>query len=71
MLAARDPSIVKRTILATIAMVLDAWRLCVCVRDKMRTYMCESGSGVAAVVSAVLDHKTADASRGLKWPEKQ
>ena len=53
MLAARDPSIVKQTILATIAMVLDAWRLCVCVRDEMRTYMCENGSGVAAVAIAV------------------
>ena len=53
MLAARDPSIIKRTILATIAMVLDAWRLCACVRDEMRTCMCKNGSGVAAVAIAV------------------
>ena len=32
--------------------------------------MCSSGSGVAAVAIAV-DRETADASRGLKWPEKQ
>ena len=30
-------------------MVQDAWRLYLCVRAKMRTYMCGSGSGVAAV----------------------
>ena len=51
-------------------MVQDAWRLCACVRDDMRTHICESGSGVAAVV-IVVDRKTADASRGLKWPENQ
>ena len=32
----------------------------------MRTYICDSGSGVAAVTIAV-DRETADASRGLKW----
>ena len=32
----------------------------------MRTYVCDSGSGVAAVTIAV-DRETADASRGLKW----
>ena len=40
-----------------------------CVRSEMRTYMCERGSGVAAVAIAV-DRETADASRGLKWPEE-
>ena len=39
-------------------------------RDEMRTYICGSGSGVAAVAIAV-DRETADASRGLKWPGKQ
>ena len=51
-------------------MVQDAWRLCACVCDDMRTHMCKSGGGVAAVAIAV-DRETADASRGLKWPEKQ
>ena len=54
----------------TTCMVQDAWRLCACVRVEMRTYMCESGSDMAAVAIAV-DRETADASRGLKWPEKQ
>ena len=35
----------------------------------MRTYMCKSGSSVTAVAIAV-DRETADASRGLKWPEE-
>ena len=69
MLAPHDPSIVEWAVLATTAMVLDAWRLCACVRGEMRTYMCGSGSGVAAVAIAV-DRETADASRGLKWPEE-
>ena len=47
-------------------MVQDAWRLCACVRAEMRTYICGSGSGVAAVATAV-DRETTDASRGLKW----
>ena len=70
MLAACNPSIVEWAVLATTAMVLDAWWLCACVRGKMRTYMCSSGSGVAAVAITV-DREILDASRGLKWPEKQ
>ena len=46
-------------------MVLDACWLCACVRGEMRTYMCGSGSGVAAVTIAV-DRETADASRSLQ-----
>ena len=69
-LAACNPSIVEWAVLATTAMVLDAWWLCACVRGKMRTYMCSSGSGVAAVAITV-DREILDASRGLKWPEKQ
>ena len=65
MLEAFDPSIVEWAVLATTAMVQDVWRLYPCVRDVIRTYMCGSGSGVVAV-----DRETADASRGLKWPEK-
>ena len=70
MLAAHDPSIVERTFLATTSIVQDAWRQDPCVRDEMRTYVCERGDGVAAVTIEV-DRETADASRGLKWPEKQ
>ena len=70
MLAACDPSIVRLTVLATTAMVQDVWRLYPYVRDAMRMYICGSGSGVAAVAIAV-DRETPDASRGLKWPEKQ
>ena len=40
------------------------------MRDELRTYMCERGSGVAAVAIAV-DREASDASRGLKRPEKQ
>ena len=40
-----------------------------CVRDEMHTYMCKSDCSVAAVAIAV-DRETADASRGLKWPEE-
>ena len=69
-LAACDPSIVEWAVIATTAIVQDVWRLYPCVRDVIRTYMCGSGSGVAAVAIAV-DRETADASRGLKWPEKQ
>ena len=47
-------------------MVQDACWLCACVSGEMRTYMCDIGSGVAAVTIA-LDRETADASRGLKW----
>ena len=70
MLAACDASIVERAVRAATSMVQDVWWLSACVRAEMRTYMCESGSGVAAVSIAV-DRETADASRGLKWPEKQ
>ena len=69
-LAACDPSIVERAVLAAISMVQDVSQLYPYVRDEMRTHICGSGSGVAAVAIAV-DRKTADASRGLKWPEKQ
>ena len=69
-LASHDPSIVERTVLATSSMVQDAWRHYPCVCDEMRTYVCERGDGVAAAAIKV-DRETADASRGLKWPEKQ
>ena len=69
-LASHDPSIVEWAVLATTAMVQDVWRLYPCVCDVIHTYMCGSGSGVVAVAIAV-DRETADASRGLKWPEKQ
>ena len=65
MLAACDPSTVEWAVIATTATVQDVWRLYPCVRDVMRTYMCGSGSGVAAVTIAV-GRETADASRGLK-----
>ena len=51
-------------------MVQDACRLYPYVRDEMHTHICGSGSDVAAVAITV-DRETADASRGLKWPEKQ
>ena len=69
-LAACNPSIVEWAVLATTAMVQDACRLSHIVRNEMHTHICGSGSGVAAVAIAV-DRETADASRGLKWPEKQ
>ena len=69
MLAACDPCVVQWVVCVTTCMVQDAWRLCACVRVEMRTYMCESGSGMAAVAIAV-DREIADASRGLKWPEE-
>ena len=62
MLAACDPSIVRWTVLATTTMAQDVWRLYPCVRDAMRTYMCGSGSGVAAVAIAVC-REASDASR--------
>ena len=34
-------------------MVQDAWRLYPYVRDELRTHICGSGTGVAAVMSAV------------------
>ena len=43
-------------------MVQDAWRLCACVSAEIRTYICGSGSGVAAVAIAV-DREASDASR--------
>ena len=52
-LAARDPSIVERAVLAATSMVQEVSRLYPYVRDEMRTRICGSGSGVAAVMSAV------------------
>ena len=43
-------------------MVQDAWRLCACVRDEIHTYICGSGSCVAAVAIAVC-REASDASR--------
>ena len=43
-------------------MVQDAWRLYACLRATIRTYICGSGSGVAAVAIAV-DREASDASR--------
>ena len=68
-LAACNPSIVEWAVLATTAMVQDVCRLPACVRDEMRTYMCESGCGIAVETSEV-DREASDASRGLKWPEE-
>ena len=68
-LAACNPSIVQWVVCFTTSMVQDAWWLYPCVRDEIRTYICESGCGVATVAIEV-DRETADASRGLKWPEK-
>ena len=65
MLAACNPSIVEWAVLATTAMVQDVCRLYPYVRDEMRTHICGSDSGVAAVAIAV-DRETAEASRGLK-----
>ena len=70
MLAAYNPSIVQWVVCFTTSMVQDAWWLYPCVRDEIRTYICESDCGVAAVAIEV-DRETADASRGLKRPEKQ
>ena len=70
MLAACDPSIVEWTVLATTSMVQDVFWLYPYVHDEMHTHICGSGSGVAAVAIAV-DRETANASRGLKWPEEQ
>ena len=52
-LASHDPSIVEWAVLATTAMVQDVSRLHPYVRDEMRTRICGSGSGVAAVTNAV------------------
>ena len=68
-LAACDPSIVEWVVCVTTSMFQDACWLCACVRREMRTYMCGSGSGVAAVTIAV-DRETADASRSLDCSEK-
>ena len=51
-LAACDPSIVERAVLAATSMVQDVSRLYPYVRDEMRTRICGSGSGVAAVTNA-------------------
>ena len=53
MLVACDPSTVPWVVFVAIFMVDDAWRLYPYVRDEMRTHTCGSGSGVAAVMSAV------------------
>ena len=63
-------TIVQWVVCVTTSMVQDAWWLYPCVRDEIRTYICESGCGVAAVAIEV-DRETADASRGLKRPEKE
>ena len=60
MLAACDPSIVEWAVLAATSMFLDVWRLSACVRAEVRTHVCKSGSGMAAVAIAV-DRETADA----------
>ena len=65
MLAAYDPSIAQRLAFATGRSVLDAWRLYPCERGEMHTYVCGSGSDVAAVRSAV-DREAEDASREQK-----
>ena len=52
-LAVCDPSIVERAVLAATSMVQNVWRLYPHVRDEMRTHICSSGSGVAAVAIAV------------------
>ena len=51
-LAACDPSIVERAVLAATSMVQDVSRLYPYVRDEMRTRICGSGSGVADVTNA-------------------
>ena len=51
-------------------MVQDVFWLYPYVHDEVHTHICGSGSGVAAVAIAV-DRETANASRGLKWPEEQ
>jgi len=53
MLAAYDPSIAQRLAFAIGRSVLDAWRLYPCERGEMHTYVCGSGSDVAAARSAV------------------
>ena len=62
MLAACNPSIVQWVVCVTTCMVQDACRLCACVRAEIRTYICGSGSGVAAMAIAV-DREASDASR--------
>ena len=64
-LAACDPSIVERAVLAATSMVQDIWWLSACVRAEMRTHMCERGCGVAAVAIA-MDRKD---RRRLAWPQ--
>ena len=70
MLAVCNPSIVQWIVCFTTCMDQDAWQIYPCVCDEIRTYMCGSGSSVAAVAIAV-DREASDASRGLKRPEKQ
>ena len=69
-LAACDPSIVEWAVLAATSMFQDVWRLSACVRAEMRTHMCESGSGMAAVAIAV-DRETADALGASNSSKKQ
>ena len=62
MLAACNPCVVQWVVCVTRCIVQDAWRLYPCVHAEMRTYICGSGSGVAAVAIAV-DREASDASR--------
>ena len=62
LLAACDPCVVQWVVCVTRCMVQDAWQLCACVSAEIRTYICGSGSGVAAVAIAV-DREASDASR--------
>ncbi len=48
-LAACDPSIVERAVLAATSMVQDVSRLYPYVRDEMRTHICGSSTMVAAL----------------------
>ena len=57
-------------VLATTAMVQDVCRLYPYVRDEMRTHTCGSGSGVAAVMSAV-PILVSIASRSAQCSEKR
>ena len=54
--------VVQWVVCVTRCMVQDAWRLCACVRGEIRTHMCKSGSGVAAVAIAV-DREASDHRR--------
>ena len=53
MLVACDPSTVQWVVCVAIFMVEDVWRLYPYFRGEMHTHICGSGSGDAAVMSAV------------------